>query len=96
MAGAVIETDDAYYPGTLMRVSLDVPDGAHASHPAVSFALWARVVRKVSKGIGVEFLFQNRREIDDFQRFLESMQRGEESEPIDLRRKALNEGPSTG
>lgn len=96
MAGAVIETDDAYYPGTLMRVSLDVPDGAHASHPAVSFALWARVVRKVSKGIGVEFLFQNRREIDDFQRFLESMQRGEESEPIDLRRKALNEGPGTG
>jgi hypothetical protein len=96
MAGAVIETDDAYYPGTLMHVILDALDGAHSSHPAVSFAVWARVVRKIPKGICVEFLFKDRQEIDDFQRYLENMQRREQSESIDRKRMALNEGPVTG
>jgi len=94
--GAVIETDDSYYPGTLMRVGLDAPATADMRDPTASFALWVRIVRKVPTGICVAFVFQDERELEDFHGFLALLEGRGEREPVCLQRTVLNESPSSG
>jgi hypothetical protein len=78
MAGGLIETEDAYYPGTLMRLGFEWPAGGDAGGPLATFGLWARVVRKVPEGICVEFVFEDQLEVREFSEFIASIQRRDE------------------
>jgi hypothetical protein len=66
--GAFIETKTDWCAGTLIHVVLE-HEGSESS-PKVSFARWARIVRNVDGGKGMQFLELSRVEEMEFQRFL--------------------------
>jgi len=73
-SGAYICTPERWYLGTIIRLILQKdppamgPDGAML--PTTSICIPAQVVRHGSDGVGVEFVFRNDREEEDFRRFL--------------------------
>jgi hypothetical protein len=69
LTGTRVETPDRYYPDTLIYVCLEAGAGAEPA-PEDSFGLWARVVRRVPDGLGLEFVFEDRQELKEFRRFL--------------------------
>jgi hypothetical protein len=91
LSGGVIETDGSYYPGTLMRVSLDAPAKEDSGQPAASFVLWTRVMRNIPGGICVEFAFQNQGEIEGFKKFLDGLKGRESREPMPVKNAVVPE-----
>lgn len=74
--GAVIAAPDVYFPGTLIRIALE--DAAAAGDPgeAIAYAgVWGKVLRYVSGGFCVAFVFESRAERIHFRRFLEQLRR---------------------
>jgi hypothetical protein len=70
LTGAQIETADHYYPGTLIYLSLDCGGPENSAGAEDSFGIWARAVRQVSDGICVDFVFEDRQELEEFRRFV--------------------------
>jgi Flp pilus assembly protein TadG len=73
-SGAYICTPERWYPGTIIRLLLQGSPTAlredGATVPTASISIPARVVRHGSDGVGVEFVFRNRREEESFRTFL--------------------------
>ena len=73
-SGAFICTPERWYLGTIIRLILQRDPTARGKDgvaaPTASICVPARVVRHGSDGVGVEFVFRNDREEEDFRRFL--------------------------
>jgi Flp pilus assembly protein TadG len=73
-SGAYICTPERWYPGTIIRLVLQRNPAAvgkdGAMVPTVSICIPARVARHGSDGVGVEFVFNNKREEERFRTFL--------------------------
>ena len=73
-SGGYICTPERWYVGTIIRLILQRDPKARGkdatSAPTASICVPARVIRHGSDGVGVEFVFRNGREEEDFGRFL--------------------------
>ncbi len=76
LGGAVIETPDDWYRGTLVRLVLHNRNGdGSKSEPLSTYAIWARVVRRGPQGICVEFKPQDETETAGLRRFISALER---------------------
>jgi hypothetical protein len=70
--GAAIAAPEVYYPGTLIRISLEDVTVAEDGGKAIQYAgLWGKVLRMMSDGFCVAFIFESRAERMHFRHFLE-------------------------
>jgi len=68
--GAVIETPEDWYPGTLIQLVVQRPSGN--GHPDACVDLWGRVVRRNNAGICLEFIFKTLKERVRLRRLLDN------------------------
>ena len=74
LTGAFIVSEDHWHPGTVMHLILQVSDTTGEKHHGVEyFGAWAKVVRCAEAGLGVHFLWGDRRERAGFRRFMKQM-----------------------
>ena len=72
--GAAITAPEVYYPGTLIRISLEDAAVAEGESEAIQYAgLWGKVLRMGSDGFCVAFIFENRAERMHFRHFLQQV-----------------------
>jgi hypothetical protein len=82
--GAYMYTEERWYLGTLLQITLDIDPGAieDKSLPKgmPSITLWSRIVRHGEDGVGLEFVLVQRKRRDSMHKFLtEVMSRGYET-----------------
>lgn len=76
MYGAVIVAPDVYYPGTVIRIALENAAAAQGPGEMTPYAgVWGKVLRKVSEGFCVGFVFESRAERKQFRSFLDELRR---------------------
>jgi hypothetical protein len=71
MHGAVVDTSEEWYPGTLIQLVVQRPPNGHGDSPELFVGLWGKVVRRSEAGICLDFVFQEPTERLRFQQFLE-------------------------
>jgi hypothetical protein len=69
--GAFILSDFRWVPGTIVTMTLQLTNEAVGSALPRTLALRAKVVRQASDGVGVQFLFVNKRERKTLTKFLQ-------------------------
>ena len=86
--GAMVQSAEPYYPGTVIRMALESRTEAQGTAERTEFAgIWARVLRNVSEGFCVEFIFGSRSERRSFREFLEQVERLDASDVQTERRE---------
>jgi hypothetical protein len=74
LEGARIESATNWTEGTLIRLNLAVPQGDEVSAKSEAILnLWSRVVRRIPDGFCVEFIYENRDERRQLNRFLKGL-----------------------
>jgi hypothetical protein len=68
--GALILSDFRWVPGTILTITLQLENEAVGSALPRTLELRAEVVRQASDGLGVQFLFVNKRERKTLTKFL--------------------------
>jgi PilZ domain len=69
--GAFILSDFRWLPGTIVTMTLQLKNEAVGSGLPRTLELRAKVVRQASEGVGVQFLFVNKRQRKELTRFLQ-------------------------
>jgi len=70
LSGAVMETPDDWYGGTLVHLVLENRNGGTNAEPADTCGVWARVVRRGFQGVCVEFMPRDEAESLALRRFI--------------------------
>lgn len=70
LTGAFIFVDFRWVPGTIVTMTLQLQNQLVGSGSPVTLQLRARVVCETSSGVGVQFLFANKRERKSLTKFL--------------------------
>ena len=71
--GAYMYTEDRWYPGTLLQVTLDMDTDSEAKNgdaAVPSVTVWSKVVRHDEDGVGLEFVLVNRKRRESVYHFL--------------------------
>jgi c-di-GMP-binding flagellar brake protein YcgR len=72
--GAYMYTEERWYLGTLVQITLDVDasetEGKNAAASVSSITLWAKVVRHGEEGVGLDFVLIQRKRRESMLRFV--------------------------